>query len=146
MHLVAGHDSQVANWISQRTGTPICPPYTALGWISDSNMLGWLGVDRLLKVGFVFYRYEPGGNMDFTVAASGHLTRGVLTTVSDYVFDKAGCARLTSRPMHTNEKHCELLERAGFKAEGVQADYYGIGHHAVSYRLLKRQCRWLNSD
>lgn len=137
MHLVAGHDAIVASWISERVGAPISPPYTALGWIDD---------EAALRVGFVFYRYEVGGNIDFTLAASGRLTRGILGAVADYVFNHAGCRRMTSRPLMANERHCRLLERAGFKREAVLSDYYGEGEHAVQYRLLKRQCRWLSSD
>lgn len=147
MHLIVGNDACVANWISRRVGGPICPPYTALGW-GDGRLLGWRNLDDILEVGFVFYRYEPGGNIDFTVAASGRLTRGILATVADFVFNQAGCARLTSRPMKKNDRHCRLLEKAGFKPEGVQPHYYGRGKedHAVCYRMLWKECRWLSSS
>jgi RimJ/RimL family protein N-acetyltransferase len=61
------------------------------------------------------------------------------------VFNHAGCERLTSRPLASNLRHCRMLEKAGFKQEAVLSDYYQEGN-AVQYRLLKRQCRWLNSD
>ena len=137
MHLVAGHDAAVAGWIAQRVGAPIAPPYTALGWIDG---------DGMLRVGFVFFRYEPGGNMDFTLAASGRLTRGILTTVADYVFVQAGCCRMTSRPHRANTHHCTMLKKAGFIPEGILKDYYGEKDDAVHYRLLKRQCRWLMTE
>lgn len=136
VRLLIGHDAAVAEWVGNRIGVPVAPPYTALGWVDDNGTL---------KVGFVFYGYAPGGNIDIAVAASGRMTRGMLTTVGDYVFGQIGATRITARAFKRNEQACDMLKRAGFVAECVAKAYYGPADDAVQYRLLKRDCRWLTS-
>lgn len=145
MRLLPGHDATIAEWVGARIGVPVAPPYTALGWIED--FVDQDGRERpgggTLRVGFVFYGYAPGGNIDIAVAASGRLTRGMLATVADYVFDQIGATRITARAFKRNGQACDMLKRAGFTAECVAKAYYGPADDAVQFRMLRRDCRWL---
>ena len=134
MRPLVGHDAVVAEWVGNRIGVPIAPPYTALGWIDDEGTL---------KVGFVFYGYAPGGNIDVAIASSGRLTRPIIRTVARYVFEQIPATRMTMRPKRSNRVACDILVRLGFKVECVCKSYYGSNEDAVQYRMLKSECRWL---
>jgi hypothetical protein len=132
--LLVGHDVTVAEWVAGKIGTPMCPPYTALGWIDNEG---------LLRVGFVFFDYQPEGNMDMAVAASGRFTRGIFRDVANYVFVQSGASRLTARIKRRNKRAGEILKRVGFVSEAVCKNYYA-DDDAVQYRILKAQARrWL---
>jgi RimJ/RimL family protein N-acetyltransferase len=133
MKMLLGHDVAVAEWIGNRIGDPIIPPYTALGWLDD---------DGTLAVGFVFFGYVPGGNIEMGLAATGKLTRGILSAVADYVFRQAGAKRITARCKRRNTKAHNMLKRAGFVQECVCRDYYH-DDDAVQFRLTKSGCKWL---
>jgi hypothetical protein len=134
MRLLIGHDATVAEWVGNRIGVPVAPPYTALGWIDGEGTL---------KAGFVFYGYAPGGNIDIAVALSGRLTRGMLAAVADYVFRQIPATRMTARAIASNDKACAMLKRAGFVQECICKAYYGADD-AVQFRMLKREAtRWL---
>lgn len=133
MRLVLGHDVAVAEWVSSRIGEPIVPPYTALGWING---------DGDLAVGFVFFGYIPGGNIEMGLAASGRLTRGILCAVADYAFRQSGASRITAHTKRKNIRAADMLKRAGFVQECVCRDYYP-DDDAVQFRLTKAGCKWL---
>lgn len=134
MQILLGHDVAVAQWVGEKIGTPIAPPYTAIGFIDRGGTL---------RVGFVFFRYEPGGNLDFTLAATAPLQRGMLRAVGHYVFEQLGCRRLTSRPRAGQARQADMLKRAGFVLEARLKDYYA-DDDALQFRLLRRDAmRWM---
>lgn len=128
-----GHDAEVAAWVGEKIGSPISPPYTALGWIDDSGAL---------SAGFVFYGYS-GSNVDLAIAASGRFTRGMISAVANYVFGQIECRRATARTARKNERACSILRRIGFRQETICKHYYQ-DDDAVQFRLLRRDARkWL---
>lgn len=134
MHILLGHDVAVAGWVGEKIGAPIPPPYTAIGFLDR---------DGTLRVGFVFFRYEPNGNLDFTLAATAPLQRGMLRAIGHYVFEQLGCKRLTSRPRASNARQADMLKRAGFVLEARLKDYYA-DDDALQFRLLRRDAmRWM---
>jgi hypothetical protein len=133
VRLITGHDDVIAEWVGDRIGAVIVPPYTAMGWIDD---------DGTLAVGFVFNGYIPGGNLEMALASSGRLTRGMLRAVARYVFEDAQATRITVRTRRKNDRGCQMLKRAGFVEECVCKDYYP-DDAAVQFRMLKSDAeRW----
>lgn len=133
MNLLVGHDAAVAQWVGDKIGVPMIPPYTALGWIDNEG---------LLRVGFVFFGYVPLGNIDIAIASSGRLTRGILSVVADYVFMQIAAKRMTARTRRSNTLACDLLRRAGFVQECICKSFYA-DDDAVQFRMRKSECRWL---
>lgn len=134
MRLLVGHDRAVASWVGGKLGHPICPPYTALGWIDSEGTL---------RIGFVFHRYIPGGNISIDVASTAPWTRGVLRTVCHYAFNGMGVQRMTAVTRVENERVQSILKRAGFALECRMKKFYGPQDDAVQFRMLKSTCRWL---
>lgn len=135
MRLLIGHDEAVASWVGSKLGHPLCPPYTALGWIDDNGTL---------RIGFVFHRYIPNGNIEIDVASTAGWTRGVLRTVCAYAFNGLGVQRMTAVTRLDNKRVRSILERAGFRFECVMRQFYGPQGDAMQFRMFKSDAkRWL---
>lgn len=135
MRLLVGHDQAVAEWIGNKIGHQVGTPYTAMGWIDG---------DGKLRVGFAFYNFEPGGNIDLAVASTAGLTRGIIRSVSHYVFRQLPARRATARPPMKHARACSVLKRIGFVQEAICKHYYEHDD-AVQFRLLMNDAkRWLD--
>jgi RimJ/RimL family protein N-acetyltransferase len=133
MDVIIGDDFAVASWVSERIGAPFLPPYTAIGF------------GEPLVAGAVFNDYT-GGNVEVTVATDGPFTRGMIRTVSHYVFVHLGCSRMSIHTRTADTKTRNMARRAGFVQECVRMHYYGENKHAALYRMLRKECRWLTGD
>lgn len=134
MRALCGHDAAVAEWVGNRIGVVMTPPYTAIGFLDRAGTL---------VAGFVFYGYTPGGNIDIAIALSGRLTRGALRAVCQYAFVQIPATRITARPLRSHAAACDQLKRAGFVQECVARDYRGPGLDVLQLRLIAKDCRWL---
>lgn len=115
MRLVFGADAQVAEWVSQRIGHIISPPYVAIGATDD---------DRTYCGGFVFNNWN-GANIELTAALDVPLTRGVLRAIRHYVFVQSKATRLSVHTKRSNKRVRRLMPRLGFEFEGIAKRYFG---------------------
>lgn len=124
--IVAGEN--VAQFVSQRIGIALCPPYTTMGLMRDGLLLG----------GAVFNQFE-GHDVHVTLAGSGW-TRGFIRSVGEYVFGQLGCLRMTA----TTEQH-EVVDyalRLGGKVEGRLRDHFGEGRDGIVIGILRREWKF----
>ena len=117
MHLVFGRDELVCQWVCERIGMQIAPPYTAIGGTRDRQSL---------CAGTVFNCWN-GANIDITLATDGGLSRGAIRGIYHYMFVQLGALRATAHTRRSNKKMRELLPRLGFtkEPEGVLRNFYG---------------------
>lgn len=129
-----GQDQAVAEWVAQRLGIPIQPPYRAIGVENEQGE----------AIGGMVFNDWTGANVEITIFGPGALTRKTLRVALRYVFGELKALRLTARTKRDNGMMQAVLGRLGFEREGVMRDYYGRGQHAVLYRLLPRQAaKWM---
>lgn len=125
-------DETVKKYIEDRLKIKIFPPSVTFGVVADNG--------RALCA-FVFNNYNES-NIDMTVVSEkGGLTRGVLRYLAHYVFEKAGCRRLTVLIKRRNKHAREMAKRFGFKSEYVMKRYF-VDDDAIVFRLFKEECRW----
>lgn len=105
--------------------------------------LGIIQHDRLVA-GIVFHNYR-GHDMDMAVAADGltMMTPAMLRTIYAYPFHQVGVLRLTAITARANKRTRKLIEATGFKLEGVHRKAMDGRQDAMSYGLLRDECRWL---
>jgi RimJ/RimL family protein N-acetyltransferase len=117
MQPVFGHDTLVADWVSQKTGDVYSPPYAAIGFTKDG---------KSLCAGVVFNNWN-GSNVEISLASDGGITRDNIRTVYRYAFVQCGANRITAHTRRANRTMRELLPRLGFtkEAEGVLRKFYG---------------------
>lgn len=122
--IVSGEE--VARFVSERIGTALCPPYTAMGLQRGGEIVA----------GVIFNGFE-GPNVHVTVAGE-HWPRGFIRAVGEYVFGQLGCLRMTVTT--EQESVAGYALRLGGVVEGRMADYYGEGRDAILLGILR--ARW----
>lgn len=125
-------DEFVAGWVEERMGVKITPPYSTFGII---------GTNGLLTGAMIFNGFNEG-NAEVSIYAPKAVTRGSLRAAASYLFDTAGCNRVTARTRASNLRVRRFIEKVGFQREGVLRAYYQDGEDAILYGLLKTENRW----
>jgi RimJ/RimL family protein N-acetyltransferase len=134
----------LGKWIMGKIGLVAVKPYRAVGLEDDTGRL---------VAGVVFNGYN-GANVDISVYGPGHLQRRGLRAVFSFAFLQLKATRVTARTTVDNPLHRQdLLKRLGFKYECAAADYYGAAQpgrpragHAMVYRMLRQECRWIGGE
>lgn len=136
--LLVGHDAEVATFVAALAPLerPVfAPGYSAIGVLDDRCRLIF---------GVVFSDYMPHwGTCQLSAAgiSSFALSTGIVAALQGYAFRQLACTRVWARTSVKNRRAARLLKHIGFKPEGAAADYYGPGHAAENWRMLKRE--WL---
>lgn len=129
----------IAGYFVRNTGYPITGPFTAIGWIKDTKLVGQAIFNDFTGANIEIHLYFPNG-----------LTKNNIKDVYKYVFNSLKCERLTAKPYCTNEKLLQLIERLGFVYEYTQEKYYKEGDKsidAVVYKLTKENIpKWVSID
>ncbi len=110
-----GADAAIAEWLSQRLGQRMVPPYVCIGMTDD---------ERTYCGGALFNNWN-GFNIDISVAMDRPITRSALRAIHNYVFIQIKATRLTANTKRSNRRARKLLPRLGFEFEGVARRFYG---------------------
>lgn len=132
MNLVFG--PEIVSWVNDRL------PFADL-----SNGAG-IGVeeDGAIIAGVVFTNYRKI-DIEVSLAADSPrwARRGILRAFSAYPFIQLGCRRVTSFVPEWNERARRWNEGFGFTQEGRHPGSFEDGSAAISYGMLRENCRWL---
>jgi RimJ/RimL family protein N-acetyltransferase len=113
-------------------GIEIIPPYTALGIVSAHGQL----------TGGMVFNNQSEADIELSIVAPKRLTRGICRVIAQYAFETAGCMRMTARTRESNLQVRRVIEKVGFRQEGVLRGYYRDGEDAILFGLLRSECRW----
>jgi RimJ/RimL family protein N-acetyltransferase len=125
-------DDYVAGWMAEKMGESITPPYTAFGVVSAHGQLS----------GAVLFNGLHEGNVEVSLYAPRHVSRGLLRAAAAYAFETAGCHRITARTRASSLAVRKFIEKVGFVQEGVLRAYYRDGDDAILFGMKKTECRW----
>lgn len=137
-----GADDFVANFVRLRLGdhTRFAGGYTALGVVSGDVFVG----------GVVYYNFTtlPFGNAvecSFAFDSPFWATRDTLSTICTYAFAQncLNCNRVTALVAKSNARARRVIEKIGFKREGSHPRAMDGKEDAISYGLLREQCKWI---
>lgn len=114
---------RVAQFVSQRLGLGLCPPYTSMG------------IDRggEIVAGVIFHCFE--GHAVHVTAAGRGWTAGFIRAVGAYVFGQLGCIRITVTT--ADPEVARYAERLGGVVEGRLRDQFGPGNDGIIVGILK---------
>jgi RimJ/RimL family protein N-acetyltransferase len=121
-------DDRCAQFVSERLGFGLCPPFTAMGIERDGEIIG----------GVVFNHFE-GADLHVTVAGRGW-TKDFLKAVGTYVFDQLGCERMTA--ITADEITATFAERLGGQYEGCLRNHFGPGKNGLVAGILREEWRY----
>lgn len=121
-------DGRVADFVSEKTGAQIVPPFTVLGIERDGQVIA----------GAIFNCFT-GPDIEMTIAGQGW-TREFIRMVGAYVFDQLGCERVSITT--EQEKVVGLAQRIGFQKEGLKRNLFGKDRHGVCLGALKDEWKY----
>lgn len=109
----------------------------------DSTALGVIRHGQLVG-GVVFHNYR-GHDIEISIASATPLwaSKKTFATLYGYPFNQLGVARITCITSRKNKVVRRLAEASGFKLEGTHRKAFDGQIDAMSYGLLREDCRWL---
>ena len=135
--LVYGQDDLVAGWVGQKLmkEAEAFKPCKATGIERDGKLIA----------GVVYNKYEPGLLIEMSIASidKSWATRHTLKALFQYPFTQLNLGRVQALCSAKDEGVQMFLKRLGFTHEGTHPCAYHDGNTALSFGMLKNQCRWL---
>ena len=92
------------------------------------------------------YRELPKGRtMEITAVCDdpGIVSRRLLREIFEYAFEKAGVSVLMAQCSRVNSRSRSILERLGFRLDGISRRAYDGSEDAMIYSMLPGECKWL---
>lgn len=118
-------------WLSDQLGIPFDADF--------SYPIGFAHHDQLIAV-VAFHDYRPP-DVHFSVAATSPrwATRANLDALWRYAFEFLKCGRVTAVTNKSNKRARSILERVGFRLEGVMRHQRPNGEDGMLYGILKEE-------
>lgn len=139
--IVLGRDAEVAAWVGARV-TPGIEDFGA------SVAIGVSSPEEVLLAGAVYNNWRhPNIEITFAVESPKWASRAAIACILRYPFVQLGCLRITAFTASRNERARAFLVNPliGFEQEGYHPNGFPEDD-AVSYGLLRRNCRWLSPN
>jgi RimJ/RimL family protein N-acetyltransferase len=137
LRLLEGFDRQIRDFVASRSPMGVCR--FAEG---DRGFAVVFGDDNRLAAGVVFSNWVPAFasvELSAAVAHSHALSPQIVAALGGYAFGQLQANRVWARTSIKNHRAIRLLKHIGFTGEAVHADFYGVGRHAETYRMLRRE-------
>ena len=137
MNLLLGCDGYVAKWVAHRI------PYVRNGW-NNYTAIGLTDDNHHLICGVVYHDMDASINIQMSIASDTPkwATRQTLKWFFHYPFEQLKVQRVTALTSSSNLNTQKMLERLGYKKEGVIRKAYG-DDDALIYGLLREEVKWL---
>ena len=125
----------VVEWVTQRIDD--------FGPLTECQGIGFAS-SGIIVAGAVYNNFR-GHDIQLSFAAEDPrwATRGNIRAVLDYPFNQLGCERITAFTAKGNKRARKLIEGVGFRMEGVHPKGWDGHRTAISYGLLRANCKWL---
>lgn len=121
-------DERVAQFIEDRIGKRLSPPYSVAGIEKNGVIVG----------GLLFNIYEKP---DIHISVAGKVfNRTFLRKAGEYVFGQLGCERATF--ITEQPDVVSLAEKLGGQVEGMMRHHFGRDRHGFVVGLLKDDYRF----
>lgn len=135
--LVYGRDNEVAEWVGERLmrDAEAFKPCKAIG----------VEIDGQLVAGVIYNKYEPNLLIEMSIASIDKrwATRHNLKALLGYPFAQLKLKRVQALCSVKDEGVQMFLKRLGFTHEGTHPCAYHDGGTALSFGMLKQNCRYL---
>jgi len=135
--LVYGEDELVARWVGNQLlkDTESFLPCKAIGIEKDGELIA----------GVIYNKYEPNLLIEMSIASLDKrwATRHNLNALYSYPFIQLGLKRVQALCSQKDEGVQMFLKRLGYTHEGTHPCAFDDGGTALSFGMLKHQCRWI---
>jgi len=136
--LVYGQDDRVARWVGEQLmkDADAFTPCKAIGIEHDGKLIA----------GIVYNKYEPELLIEMSIASLDRTwcNRHNLNALFSYPFAQLRLKRVQALCSEKDEGVQMFLKRLGFTHEGTHPCAYHDGGTALSFGMLKENCKWVN--
>ena len=131
-----GYDREVTEWVRQRLDNSHFGPATAIGLVKYGKIIA----------GVVYHNYRLNGlEMSIATEDKHWASRRTLKAFFAYPFNQLNCERVTALVLEDNLKSRDMVNRLGFKKEGVLRNAMQ-GKDIHIYGMLKDECKWIGES
>lgn len=136
--LVYGADADVCSWVSDNLfGNPDCydDKCRGIGVSKNNNLIA----------GIVYKDYQPNLSIEMAIASidKSWSTRHNIKAFFKYPFIDLGVKRVSTLCSADEGDIIMFNKRLGFKPEGYHRSAWHNGGDAISFGMLKTECRWI---
>jgi len=133
LHLVYGHDHEVAGWVGRELSIKDFGPCVGIGIARRHDIIGGAVYNN--------FHYDITGRplfieMSFATIDKGWANRGIIKGLLDYPFFQLRVKRVQLTIAKRNKHTRQFVERLGFKLEGIARKAHVSGSDAAVYSLL----------
>lgn len=137
MNLINDRD-HIAKWVfdqfTEHKHVRMMPDFRALAVVDKNRILGAALFD-------CFYAFDC--NVSIAIADKRCVTRSNLRMIFLYPFVQLLLPRISASVASDNQRSLALMERFGFKREGVKRCAFGAGADEILFGMLRCECPWL---
>jgi RimJ/RimL family protein N-acetyltransferase len=141
IEIVIGFDAAVADFVAKGVRMKIddFAPFTAIGFAHEGKLIAGIIYANYRK-------YEHGADIQLTAYSESPrwLNKKNLYKIFEYPYIQLGCVRTTAVTGRANKRTRKLLEGVGYRLEGAHPKGLDGKQTAMSYGMLKEDCKWLN--
>jgi len=123
-------------------------------WVCDglNEDVNWVGANLTLSIklkgeligGLIYNDLRPNVDVWWTIYTTDKrwASRHILRYCFDVAFNLMNCRRISLFVSKDNHKSLNLVEKLGFKREGLLRQYRDDGSDCYLYGMLKNECKW----
>ena len=129
-------DGIIARWVCAGLGENC-------DWIGPNLTIG-ISLGGKMIAGIIFNDLRPGRDVWLSIYSTNPrwCCRRVLRAVFETAFEAMKCRRVSLFVSRGNSASISLVERLGFKKEGMLRQYRDNGEDCFVYGMLKSECKW----
>lgn len=137
--LLYGCDKEILEWVSLQLFEE------KDGFSTQDKAIGVV-LDNKLIAGVVYNRYVPNITIEMSIASIDKrwATRHNLRAFFSYPFIELCLKRIQTLCSATDEGIIMFNKKLGFTQEGLHRQAWPMGGDAISWGMLKSECKWIN--
>lgn len=134
--IVTDSGGLIADWVCKGLGENI-------DWIGDNLTIGIVSDGKLLA-GIIFNNYRPQTDVTLTIYTTNKrwCSKKILKHIFGIAFETLNVRRISLLVSVSNEECLRLVDRLGFKREGLLRQYRENGEDCYFLGMLKNECKW----
>lgn len=141
--LVYGHDAEVGNWVAGQLGLVNPHPSAAIGIIRDNKFIGGVLYNN-------FYINGEGRPISIEISLAmidkRWASRHTIAQLLEYPFIQLNLERVQSTVSKRDKNVRRILDKLGFKLEGIGRKAWHKGGDCAVYSMLRHECHWLKGN
>lgn len=138
--IVYDDQEYIKQWVSSRVGGIDLGLGAAIGIAKD----GKLGAAVYYNNFRVSPKKEPISiELNVVIVDKTVITKDTVREIFSYPFIRLGVKRVGATVAKRNKSARNILQRLGFKYEGVARKAWHFGEDCAVYSLLKPECKWI---